>query len=100
MSAFIADVAAQPAVVRRVLAAAGGRLQVPLRAATTLLERHPERPVLVVGMGSSLSAGRIVHSLLVPTGRTVLLEDAGELLHYGLGAVANAGCIIAISQSG
>ncbi|MFH1475097.1 MAG: SIS domain-containing protein [Chloroflexota bacterium] len=100
MSGFVADVAVQPAVVRRVLAAAEGRLDRPLRAAAALLQRHPERPVLVVGMGSSLSAGRIVHSLLVPAGRLVLLEDAGELLHYGLGAVANAGCVIAISQSG
>lgn len=100
MSGFVADVAAQPTVVRRLLAAAEGRLDPPLRAAAALLQRHPERPVLVVGMGSSLSAGRIVHSLLIPAGRLVLLEDAGELLHYGLGAVANAGCVIAISQSG
>ena len=100
MSGFLADVAAEPAVVRRVVAASAGRLDAPLHAAASILHRHPERPILVTGMGSSLSAGRILHSVLVPAGRTVILEDAGELLHYGLGAVENVGSVVAISQSG
>jgi glucosamine--fructose-6-phosphate aminotransferase (isomerizing) len=100
MSGFLADIAAQPAVVRSLIAAVDGRLDEPLRAAASILGRHPERPVIVTGMGSSLSAGRVLHSVLVPTGRTVILEDAGELLHYGLGAAANVGCLVAISQSG
>jgi glucosamine--fructose-6-phosphate aminotransferase (isomerizing) len=100
MSGFLADIAAEPAVVRSVIAAADGRLDEPLRAAASILRRHPERPIVVTGMGSSLAAGRVLHSVLVPTGRTVILEDAGELLHYGLGAAANVGCLVAISQSG
>jgi glucosamine--fructose-6-phosphate aminotransferase (isomerizing) len=100
MSGFMMDVAAQPAMIRRVVAASTGRLDGPLDAAAALLARSPERPVVVVGMGSSLSGGRVLHSVLVPEGRTVILEDAGELLHYGLGAATGFGCVVAVSQSG
>ena len=41
MSGFSADVAAQPAVIRRVVAAASGRLDGPLDAAAALVDRHP-----------------------------------------------------------
>jgi glucosamine--fructose-6-phosphate aminotransferase (isomerizing) len=51
-------------------------------------------------MGSSLFAGRILSGLLARRARVVALEDAGELLHYGLGPAARAGIIVAISQSG
>ncbi len=100
MSGFMTDVAAEPAVVRRVVAGADGRLGERLDAATSLLDARADRPVLVTGMGSSLSAGRVLHSVLVPAGRTVILEDAGELLHYGLAPIAGAGCLVAVSQSG
>jgi glucosamine--fructose-6-phosphate aminotransferase (isomerizing) len=100
VSGFSADVAAQPAVIRRVLAAASGRLDERLDAAAALVGRCADRPVAVVGMGSSLSAGRVIHAVLAPAGRVVMLEDAGEFLHYGLGAAAGIGCVVAVSQSG
>jgi glutamine---fructose-6-phosphate transaminase (isomerizing) len=100
MSGFMMDVAAQPAVIRRVVGAAEGRLDASLRAAASILERRPERPVVVLGMGSSLSGGRVLHSVLVPAGRIVILEDAGEFLHYGLGALSQVGSVVAVSQSG
>jgi glucosamine--fructose-6-phosphate aminotransferase (isomerizing) len=100
MSGFSADVAAQPAVIRRVVAAASGRLDGPLDAAAALIDRDPARPIAVVGMGSSLTAGRVVQAVLASAGRVVMLEDAGEFLHYGLGAASGLGCLVAVSQSG
>ncbi len=100
MSGFMTDVAAEPAVVRRVAAGAGGHLGERIDAAAAILRDRVELPVVVTGMGSSLSAGRVLHAVLVPAGRIVILEDAGELLHYGMGAAARVGCLVAVSQSG
>lgn len=100
MSTFLDDVQAQATVIRALVAAYGGDLHPLVVRAAALLDRRPDQPVLVVGMGSSLSAGRILAALLARQGRVVLLEDAGELLHYGLGAATQAGAIVAISQSG
>lgn len=100
MSGFSADVAAQPAVIRRVVAAASGRLGGPLAAAAAILGRDPDRPIAVVGMGSSLTAGRVIQAVLAPAGRVVMLEDAGEFLHYGMAAASGFGCLVAVSQSG
>ncbi len=100
MSTFLEDVRSQAGVLRALIAAYRGPLRPLVVRAAELVEQHPDRPLLVVGMGSSLSAGRILPALLAPRSRVVVLEDAGELLHYGLGAAARAGAIVAISQSG
>lgn len=100
MSTFLADVRAQASVLRSLVAAYRGDLHPLVVRAAKLIWRRPDQPLLVVGMGSSLSAGRILPSLLAQRPRVVVLEDAGELLHYGLGAAARAGVIVAISQSG
>lgn len=100
MSIFLDDVRSQATVLRGLLETYRGGRRPLVRSAAELVGRHPDRPLMVVGMGSSLSAGRILPALLAPSGRLVVLEDAGELLHYGLGAAARAGAIVAISQSG
>jgi len=100
VSTFLDDVRSQAPVLRALIQAYRGDLYPNLVRAAELIDQRPDRPLLVVGMGSSLSAGGILRSLLAPRSRVVILEDAGELLHYGLGAAARAGVIVAISQSG
>jgi len=94
---FTDDVRGQPAVLRRLVEAYGGHQAATLARAVAVLEGAGDRPLLVVGMGSSLFAGRV---LARDGNRLVVLEDAGELLHYGLGTARGAGAVLAISQSG
>ena len=100
MSEFLDDIRSQEGVLRHLLEAYRGRLRPQLDLAADLLDRHPDRPVLVVGMGSSLFAGASLAGLLGRRSRIVVVEDAGELLHYRLESAARAGAIVAISQSG
>jgi glutamine---fructose-6-phosphate transaminase (isomerizing) len=95
--AFIDDVRAQPAVLRGVVEAYAGAERPRLDRALRLLAAEADRPLLVIGMGSSLTAGRALAGL---PGRLVILEDAGELLHYGLGVASRVGVVVAVSQSG
>lgn len=95
--AFIDDVRAQPAVLRTVVEAYAGPERARLDRALRLLAVDADRPLLVIGMGSSLTAGRTLAGL---PGRLVVLEDAGELLHYGLGAASRVSAMVAVSQSG
>jgi glucosamine--fructose-6-phosphate aminotransferase (isomerizing) len=100
VSGFLDDVRAQPAVLRELLGELRGRLRPDVEAAAAIVGLGPDRPLLVAGMGSSLSAGRILPTLCETREGGVLLEDAGELLHYGLRAAGVASALIAISQSG
>jgi len=100
VSTFLDDVRSQAPVLRGLIQAYRGDLHPLLVRGAELIDQRPDRPLLVLGMGSSLSAGRVLPGLMAPRSRVVLLEDAGELLHYGLGAAAGAGVIVAISQSG
>ncbi len=93
---FIDDVSAQPAVLRELVSAYRGTLAADLDRAAGLVAAAQDQPLVVTGMGSSLSAGRTLDR----STRQVILEDAGELLHYGIGAAAAAGAVIAVSQSG
>lgn len=94
---FCDDVRSQPSVLRGLVDAYRGPQAVPLAAAAARLAESRALPLLATGMGSSLSAGRVLPR---DGGRVIVLEDAGELLHYGLGTVAGTGAILAISQSG
>lgn len=94
---FTDDVRAQPEVLRRLVAAYQGPEAPRLERAVACLREAEERPLLVIGMGSSLSAGR---ALAGATDRMAFAEDAGEILHYGAGRAARAGAIVAFSQSG
>lgn len=95
--AFTDDVRAQPAVLRGVVEAYATVERPRLERALRLLAAEADRPLLVVGMGSSLTAGRTLMGL---PGRLVILEDAGELLHYGLGVASRVAVVVAVSQSG
>ena len=94
---FIDDVRQQPSVLRELVDAYRTSQAAVLGRAAALLDGASGRPLLVVGMGSSLTAGRVLPR---DGRRVILLEDAGELLHYGLGMLGSVGAVLAISQSG
>lgn len=100
MSSFLDDVRAQPVIARTVLDAYRGPMRGDVAAAARIVAGHPSRSLLVLGMGSSLAAGRILPTLLAPLSRIVLVEDAGEHLHYGVHTSGQVGAVVAISQSG
>lgn len=59
------------------------------------------RSVIFAGMGSSKHAARAAQGKLAEEmGVPVLVQDAGEMLHWGMEFVSSRDCIIAISQSG
>jgi glucosamine--fructose-6-phosphate aminotransferase (isomerizing) len=98
---FRADIAAQSAVVRSIAAAVrpGGKLAAELHTAVGVIGDR-ERPVLLVGMGSSLHAARTSLPRFASVGRFAVALDAGEFLHFGLDGVPADAVVIAISQSG
>jgi len=97
---FIDDVRAEADVVREVVRSYSTQLDPLAAGAADLLVGPPDRLVLVVGMGSSLAAGRALTTFLAERSRLAVAEDAGELLHYGYGSLNHAGIVVAISQSG
>ncbi|MBI3748739.1 MAG: SIS domain-containing protein [Chloroflexi bacterium] len=98
---FRVDIAAQGPLVRAIAGAGrpGGELEVELQAAARLIGQD-ERPILIVGMGSSLHAGRTALPRFAAMGRFVIASDAGELLHFGLPGIPAEAIVVAISQSG
>lgn len=98
---FRADVAAQGPVVRAIATAASrdGELGAELRTAAVVLG-DVARPILIVGMGSSLHAARTSLARFAAIGRFAVALDAGEFLHFGLGGLPPGAVVIAISQSG
>ena len=100
MASFLEDVRAQAEVVHRLVMAYRGELAPTVDKVARILEADGERPTLVVGMGSSLSAGRVLPALFSDRSRLVDVQDAGEVLHYGLGGATAAGAVLALSQSG
>lgn len=100
MDEFLADVRSQSEAVRAVLASYRSTLDAQLGAAARILGRRDSGSViLAVGMGSSLAAARAL-TFVLPSRPMVVAEDAGEVLHYGLEAAAEATAVVAISQSG
>ncbi|MER3452846.1 MAG: hypothetical protein C4344_04070 [Acidimicrobiia bacterium] len=93
------DIRSQVDLILRLHAEYTGDLAVHLAEAARALEpRATGQGVLAVGMGSSLAAARVLPPLLGSP--SVRVEDAGEVLHYGLEGASTASAIIAISQSG
>jgi glutamine---fructose-6-phosphate transaminase (isomerizing) len=96
VSTFRADVEAQGAVVGTLLDALAGPAAVELGAVRRLA---PDRtPVVITGMGSSLSASLTAAG--VRAGRRIDVCEAGELLHYGLDSLDPAALVVLVSQSG
>lgn len=100
MSEFLDDIRSQASLLGALLEDYRGRLRPQLERASDLIGHRPDRPVLLTGMGSSLFAGTSLAGMLARRGRIALVEDAGELLHYGLGTLAGAGVLVVVSQSG
>jgi glutamine---fructose-6-phosphate transaminase (isomerizing) len=98
---FRSDVAAQGSVVRGIAAAAADPhgLGAALIAATGLLG-DADRPIVLVGMGSSLHAGRTALPRFAAIGRWASAIDAGELLHFGLSGLPADAALVLVSQSG
>ncbi len=98
-SVFVDEIAAQPQALRDLASyyqdAEG---QARLREAVAACGNR--RLILFTGMGSSLYAPRITYRELVSLGPTILLMDAGELLHFGMEQIHGQETLIAISQSG
>jgi glucosamine--fructose-6-phosphate aminotransferase (isomerizing) len=96
-TAFERDIAAQPEALRGALAyyAAGGiALLDAARGHATAATR-----VLLVGMGSSLSAA-VPAADRMARHRPAFACEAGELLHYGLADVSDDSLVVLVSQSG
>jgi len=93
---FELDIAAQGATLRGTIAHYAGSGAADLRAARVLAG---DAPVAFIAMGSSLSAASAAAALLTGT-RPVAVLEAGELLHYGLDALAPGTVAIVVSQSG
>ena len=96
MTPFELDIAAQGAALRGTIAHYAGSGAADLRAARTLAE---DSPVAFIAMGSSLSAAYPAAALLAGT-RSVVVLEAGELLHYGIDDLARGTAAIVVSQSG
>lgn len=99
MSRFLEEIQQQPDALREVLAfyrsEGGSRLQ----AAKELCDRK-ESQLLFTGMGSSFFAPLAIRGELVEAGWRAEVRDAGELLHYSLGEIAEGTVLVAVSQSG
>lgn len=97
MTPFELDIAAQGAAIRRATehyrAGAGADI---LAAARDLAGAGP---VAFVGMGSSLSASLPAVAIAART-RAAMAFEAGEVLHYGIDALAPGSTVVLTSQSG
>jgi len=103
---FVDEIREQPAALRNLISA------YRTEAAAAALERLaalrnvgaarevPPGPVVLTGMGSSLYAADAVVPRLSTGGIDASVREAGEWLHYGMGAAPEAGLVVAISQSG
>ncbi len=98
---FRDDIAIQGSIVRRIAAASSGEFELRdrIRDGGALLG-GAHRPIVLVGMGSSLHAARTALHRFAQIGRFAVAYDAGELLHFGLPGLPSGASVIAISQSG
>jgi glutamine---fructose-6-phosphate transaminase (isomerizing) len=97
VTAFERDIAAQPEALRGALAFYAGDGVALLDAARTHAAQASR--VLLVGMGSSLSAA-LPAADRISRRRPAFACEAGELLHYGLADVRDDALVVLISQSG
>jgi len=92
-----ADIRAQSDSLNRVLQYQLGEGCTPLQRAAELL--GSSRRVLIVGLGASLHGSIPLQNLLCSRGLDASTVEAGELLHYRLGACGDATCVL-VSRSG
>jgi glucosamine--fructose-6-phosphate aminotransferase (isomerizing) len=92
---FIAEIAGQPAAVRRAAAAATQHADLLSAAASARLGR-----IVLSGMGSSYDACYPASTELAAAGIAAPMHDAAELLHFRLAALGGSDLLVLVSQSG
>lgn len=92
--AYLRDLLDQPAALSRTLA---GLAETPALAA---VGRRDFRRVVLTGMGSSLHALWPIQTRLARCGRTAILVETSELIHYRPDLPGAGTLIVAVSQSG
>jgi glucosamine--fructose-6-phosphate aminotransferase (isomerizing) len=90
---FIAEIAGQPAAIRRARQAA-------LDQADALATIHARGHIVFTGMGSSYDACYPAVTALGAAGVPATMLDAAELLHFRLPSVAADALVVCVSQSG
>ena len=92
---FLAEIAGQPAALRRAAAGLGDQLGV----LGELGREAPGRRTVLTGMGSSHDACYPVAIDLARSGRAAVHLDSSELLHFHAGMLG-PDLVVAVSQSG
>jgi glucosamine--fructose-6-phosphate aminotransferase (isomerizing) len=93
---FIAEIAGQPAALRR--AASGLAEQLPALERLATIARG--RPLIFTGMGSSYDACYPAVTALAAAGIPAVHVDSSELLHFRMSLLPASGLLVAVSQSG
>src|SRR6516162_2250573 len=86
----------QPSALRRAAEGLVGQID----ALDALAKRHEKRPVFFTGMGSSYDACYVPVTLLAGAGRSTVMVDTAELVHFRLPALRPETVLILVSQSG
>ena len=95
--AWLAEILGQPAAMVRAATALDARVD---RLAGLAVARQPGRPIVLTGMGSSAAACGAATTVLGSAGVLATSIETAELLHFRLPALAAAGTLVIVSQSG
>ena len=93
----MAEIAGQPAAIRRAAAAAADQ-EDRIAALRAELGRRPR--VVLTGMGSSYDACYPAATRLAASGVLATMVDAAELLHFRMDALGSGTLLVCVSQSG
>jgi glutamine---fructose-6-phosphate transaminase (isomerizing) len=93
----MAEIAGQPAAIRRAAAAASDQAQVMAELGDELRSRTR---VVLTGMGSSYDACYPAVTRLAAAGVLATMVDAAELLHFRLDPLGPESLLVCVSQSG
>jgi glucosamine--fructose-6-phosphate aminotransferase (isomerizing) len=94
---WLAEILGQPAAMERAAAALAAR---PGLLADLSDARRPDGPIVLTGMGSSAAACGAAATVLGAAGALATPIETAELLHFRLPALAAAGTLVIVSQSG
>lgn len=96
---FTAEIMKQPDALRDVADYYGSDLGA--KALASAAEKiGGRRRIMFTGMGTSLYAPSVIRKELADLSPSVDMQEAGELLHFGLKSITSDDVVIAISQSG
>jgi glucosamine--fructose-6-phosphate aminotransferase (isomerizing) len=95
--AWLDEILGQPAAMRRAAAALEARVDL---LADLAVARQPFGPIVLTGMGSSAAACDAAATVLGSGGVLATSIETAELLHFRLPALAAAGTLVIVSQSG